>query len=88
VRKWGSQGEGNGQFRHPHGLAVDGEHVYVSDSSNHRIQVFSKADGAFVRKWGSKGQGDGQFLFPRGLAVDAGHVYVGDSANDRIQVFC
>jgi DNA-binding beta-propeller fold protein YncE len=87
VRKWGSVGGGDGQFRCPDGLAVDAEHVYVSDYENDRIQVFCKADGAFVRKWGSAGGGDGQFLDPSYLAVDAEHVYVSDPGNRRIQVF-
>ena len=33
-----------GQFLDPFGLAVDGERIYISDQSNHRIQVF-KFDG-------------------------------------------
>jgi hypothetical protein len=55
---------------------ADCNHVYVSDTSNHRIQVFTKADGAFVRQWGSEGQADGEFLEPHGLslAVDSDHV--------------
>jgi hypothetical protein len=40
VRKWGSIGQGDGQFKHPHGVAVDAEHVYVCDSTNHRMQVY------------------------------------------------
>jgi DNA-binding beta-propeller fold protein YncE len=62
----------------------------VADEDNHRLQVFSKADGAFVRKWGVEGQGDGQFKYPRSVAVDSEHVYVCDEAdnpNNRVQVF-
>jgi DNA-binding beta-propeller fold protein YncE len=87
VRQWGSVGQGDGQFNHPAGLAVDSEHIYVSDCWNHRIQVFAKGDGAFVRQWGSVGQGDGQFNHPAGLAVDSEHIYVSDWDNHRIQVF-
>ena len=39
-RKWGTEGNGNGEFNFPRGIAVyDGE-VYVADYFNHRVQVF------------------------------------------------
>ncbi len=37
VRRFGSQGWGQGQFEHPSGLALDGDHVYIADSRNHRV---------------------------------------------------
>ena len=88
LRKWGSLGIGDGQFRSPGGLAIDGAgNVYVVDSFNHRIQVFDP-EGRFLRKWGREGQEDGQFSYPRGLAIDgAGNVYVVDVLSHRIQVF-
>ena len=43
LRKWGTEGEENGQFADPKGLATDGDgNVYVADSGNHRIQVFKR----------------------------------------------
>ncbi len=88
MTSWGSLGFGDGQFRNPQGIAVDGAgNVYVADSGNDRIQKFS-ASGAFLAKWGSEGSEDGQFLFPEGIAVDSlGDVYVADSENNRIQKF-
>jgi DNA-binding beta-propeller fold protein YncE len=50
--KWGSEGEGDGQFKSwPRALAVskDGT-VYVNDAANDRIQYFD-ADGSFLGKW-------------------------------------
>lgn len=90
-RIWGSSGTGDGQFRQSRGIAVDSSgpngRVYVADSFNHRIQVFTKK-GKFIRKWGSLGNGDGQFSSPEGIAVDsANNVYVADLSNHRIQVF-
>jgi len=88
LRKWGSEGGGDGQFANPLGIAVDGAgNVYVTDFGNNPVQVFD-AEGRFLRKWGSRGDGDGQFNLPFGIAVDgAGNVYVADTENDRVQKF-
>jgi len=38
---WGNEGDADGEFHGPYGIAVDGEgYVYVADGGNHRIQVF------------------------------------------------
>jgi len=74
IRKWGSRGKGDGQFRGPAGIAVlardhpTQDLVYVVDKGNHRVQVFGP-DGTFVRKWGTPGARDGQFYHPHGVAV-------------------
>src|SRR4051812_4475217 len=61
LRKWGSAGNGDGQFNQPNGCSVDNDGmIYVADTFNNRIQVFDN-DGRFIRKWGSHGSGDGQF---------------------------
>ncbi len=37
----GSEGNGDGEFSQPQGLAIDSDgDVYVSDQGNHRILVF------------------------------------------------
>jgi hypothetical protein len=59
-RKWGSPGDGDGQFNVLISLAVPDDEVYVTDSGNYRVQVFDRS-GKFLRKWGSSGNGDGQF---------------------------
>jgi glucose/arabinose dehydrogenase/plastocyanin len=62
--------------------------VYVADTANNRIQVFS-SNGTFISKWGKYGIGNGTLRSPEGIAVDSlsGNVYVADTANNRIQVF-
>ena len=41
LRKWGSQGSGEGQLEFPQGMAVDeAGNVYVADRGNHRLQKF------------------------------------------------
>ena len=88
LRKWGTRGEEDGQFRYPEALAIGGDgNVYVGDWFNHRIQVFD-IQGRFLRKWGTEGEGDGQFDTPIGLAIDGdGNVYVAETGNNRVQVF-
>jgi tripartite motif-containing protein 71 len=83
---WGSPGAGDGEFNHPHGLAVDharGGIVYIGDQENHRVQVFTDA-GEFVRLWT-----DDQFkhIHDVGIDPDSGDVYVGDYQLDRVQEF-
>ncbi|HEV2122766.1 MAG TPA: hypothetical protein VGW38_08335, partial [Chloroflexota bacterium] len=81
---WGAEGNGDGQFKEPMGVAVDNQgNVYVADTWNHRIQKFDSS-GKFVTKW----SGQGGFWGPRGIAVDGqGNVYVTDTGNKRIQKF-
>ena len=87
VSKWGTEGKCDGQFRNPHGIAVDGSgNVYVADSFNGRLQVLT-ANGEFLTKWGPRGSGDRQFRNPQGIAVDGSEsVYVTDKGNNRVQV--
>lgn len=71
--------------------------VYVADTWNHRIVVFTP-DGNLVTSWGSfYDAGDqleepttegGRFYGPRGIVADgSGLLYVTDTGNERIQVF-
>ncbi len=96
LNSWGNYGnvmDGDtpgGRFNEPWGIAVgpDGN-VYVADTWNHRIQVFSP-DGQFLRMWASfdiAGTVDG-FWGPRGIAVDKdNHVYVTDTGKQRVVIF-
>jgi tripartite motif-containing protein 71 len=80
---------GNGLFYAPTGLASDSKgNIYVADTTNNRIQVFSN-NGTFITKWGTSGIGDGQFHNPRWVAVNdkSGQIYLSDSGNNRIQLF-
>lgn len=48
---FGTSGSADGEFRHPHGIAMDRRTntLYVGDQENHRIQVFN-VTGQFIRK--------------------------------------
>ena len=89
ITKWGSEGEGDGEFGVPHGIAVhpSSGNVYVVDMNNCNVQIFD-SEGNFLSKWGSQGEGDGQFLHPHSIALDSeGNVYVTDMANYNVQKF-
>jgi DNA-binding beta-propeller fold protein YncE len=79
---------GDGQLSSPWGITLDADgRVYVADSANKRIQVFT-LEGEFLLKWGVLGRGPGEFDNPVGVAVDGrGGVYVADLNNNRIQKF-
>lgn len=64
VREWGSAGDGPGEFRLPHSIAVDDEGViYVADRENGRIQRFD-LDGDFLGMWTQYGKTFGLHLEP------------------------
>jgi len=88
LNTWGSQGDANGQFLIPNGVAVDvSGNVYVSDALANNIQKFEHT-GTFITKWGIGGSSDGQLNSPFGVTADPnGYVYVADCYNDRIQKF-
>jgi len=89
LRIMSGPGSGAGQLNRPKGIALDESgNVYVADSNNHRIEVFS-SEGKFIRQWGGQGNLQGQFQEPWDVAVDsvAGLVYVADTWNHRIQKF-
>jgi len=51
LREWGSAGEGPGQFRIPHAIAIDQESIiYVADRENGRIQRFSR-EHRYLDEW-------------------------------------
>ena len=85
-KRVGTQGREPGQFQNPGGMDFyDGE-LFVTDSANHRIQVFDR-DLNLIRHFGQEGVKNGCFNYPRDVVVDSkGDLYITDMLNNRIQV--
>jgi len=79
--KWGSSGNGPGQFHDVCDVTVDSDGVYVADTFNNRIQKFDH-NGKFVASWLGKPQ---TYFYPRGITTDdKGYIYLSDTGNHRI----
>ena len=77
---------GSGTLKRPCDVTVYNGEVFVADTGNNRVAVFSQ-DGQLVRTIGSQGSGPGEFSGPRGVAISPdGELYVSDQRNGRIQV--
>jgi tripartite motif-containing protein 71 len=96
ITAWGRKGTGLGEFEFGSsenytqppggGIAVSGEHVYVADSGNNRIERFN-LEGGEPMAWGDYGSGPGQFSYPRGVAANESEVIVSDDDNHRVERF-
>src|SRR5437868_5433544 len=65
--QFGTCGAKAGELNDPQGVCVGaGGEIYIADTSNNRIQVFSKA-GQLVRTWGEAGGAPGQFIAPQAI---------------------
>eukprot|EP00455_Lapot_gusevi_P030041 TRINITY_DN3221_c0_g4_i6.p1 TRINITY_DN3221_c0_g4~~TRINITY_DN3221_c0_g4_i6.p1 ORF type:complete len:226 (+),score=24.64 TRINITY_DN3221_c0_g4_i6:3-680(+) len=83
-------GTGRHQMRSPVGVTVDSRHVFITDTGNHRVLVYTKQSGTFLyRMQQGRGSGNNQFNNPYSVSVDseAGVVYVADCNNHRVCVY-
>ena len=78
---------GVGHLSNPSGVTVNNNQVYVADSGNNRISIFT-LEGHLTRTIGSQGSGPGQFDWPTAVSISSdGDMYVTDYWNHRVQVF-
>ena len=76
-----------GLFFGPRDVAVTEDRIYITDTGNERVQVFT-IDGTFVTAFGGFGSENGQFVEPTGVvAAPDGTIWVADSGNARLQQF-
>ena len=85
---FGKSGTGNGEFNRAEGLGIGpDDRIYVADSCNHRIQIFTP-EGRWLKTYGRAGRGLGELSYPYDVCVDRqGRQYVCEFGNSRIQVF-
>lgn len=95
----GTSGSTNGigtaaTFNNPAGIATDGTHLFVADSSNHAIRKIVISSGVvttFAGTLGTAGSTDGtgtaaKFNTPTGLTIDnAGNLYVSDQWYSKVR---
>ncbi len=76
IKEWGTTGQGDGEFRDPHALAMDSQgRLFLGDRGNSRIQIFTQ-DGEHLATWT-------QFGRPSGLFIDENDVlYATDSESN------
>jgi ABC-type Fe3+ transport system permease subunit/sugar lactone lactonase YvrE len=84
----GSGGIAPGEFNRPEGLGVGpGDKLYVADSCNHRVQIFSR-EGQFLESFGAAGSAVGEMSYPYDVRVDSsGLIFVCEFGNSRVQIF-
>lgn len=69
-----------GVFAFPNGIAVDEKYIYITDSTNRRVQVFTR-DGKFVRIIPTGGN-------PRGIAIGyMDRLHIVDSPGHNVLVY-
>ena len=88
IQAFGSPGTAIGQHNRAEGLGIDAnDRLYVADSCNHRIQIFSR-DGQFLSAFGRAGSGPGELSYPYDVRIDAeGNRFVCEFGNSRVQIF-
>ncbi|KAI6655634.1 E3 ubiquitin-protein ligase TRIM71-like, partial [Oopsacas minuta] len=81
IRRIGKPGSEKGELNNPHGLALDGDKIYIADMGNNRIQIFS-TKGKFIREFGK-----GQLYHPYGIALYKEWGFISDGALNALYKF-
>ncbi|MDX8381499.1 MAG: tetratricopeptide repeat protein, partial [Ghiorsea sp.] len=84
---FGSRGRRNGELSNPKGLTLSQSAVYIADTGNKRVQVFSR-NGLFQKAIGNTKQPNLEMEEPSAIAVDKrGIVYVADFELHQVFTF-
>ncbi len=85
---FGGKGGGGRQLQNPHGIAIGTGNLYVCDTGNHRVSVFSLHGLVLRGHWQPPKSKLTHPFEPFSVAIDSrGRVYVSDSANTCIHRF-
>jgi len=87
VKTFGGAGSSGDKFNYPQGIGIDANgDVYVIDSNNGRVAIFSP-DGIFKEKsFGEVGGYPDAFYTPKGICVQE-KIYACNTRNHRLSVF-
>ena len=84
----GVPGSAPGELNAPMHIRVAGSKIYVSDSLNANVQIFSLTDGQPLGQIGQRGLFVGNMVRPKGVAVDSsGNIYVVESYYDHLLIY-
>ena len=87
IRSFCRNGDQQGEFNRPAGIAFHNDNIIVVDNSNHRVQLFS-GQGEYLGQFGGEGNLDHQLKCPLGLSIDSeGNIIVADRDNKLIKIF-
>lgn len=83
IKKFGKPGIAPGFLSYPNGIFARNKKIFVSDSGNKRLQVFS-SEGKFIRELRGSDIG---VSYPRGIDMDSkGQIYIADVFSNRIVI--
>ena len=89
VERFGKGGEGDGQFKHPCGVAVDDDgNILVADQKNNRIQKFNSRGKYITKVNGNHETRSLELSLPVGIGIhpDTKEIYVTDTKHHRVQI--
>jgi len=80
---------GIGELSSPNDIAVNSSgYLYIADTGNHQIKVYSPDDGTLVNSWGGQGTGNYLFQSPYGITINGSDfIHVADTNNGEIKVY-
>ncbi len=78
-------------LKHPLGVAVAGDKIYVADTLNHKIRTIDLKTKMVSTLWGSGKAGNAvgdypQFNEPNGIALYGNNIFIADTNNNDIKV--
>ncbi|KAI6661694.1 E3 ubiquitin-protein ligase TRIM71-like [Oopsacas minuta] len=81
IRRIGGKGSEKGELYSPRGLAIEGVKIYIADTANARIQIFS-TEGKFIHEFGKE-----QLNVPHGIALHNEWMFISDEGLDAVLKF-